>query len=59
MHPKDTSIDSNGAFRVGLFSIGLDAYWPQFPGLEEKLLRYNECVAGKLQGRESRWSISG
>jgi len=23
--------------RVGLFGIGLDAYWPQFPGLKERL----------------------
>ena len=24
--------------RVGLFSIGLAAYWPQFPGLKERLV---------------------
>ena len=24
--------------RVGLFGIGLDAYWPQFAGLEERLM---------------------
>ena len=23
--------------RVGLFGIGLDAYWPQFAGLKERL----------------------
>ena len=23
--------------RIGLFGIGLDAYWPQFAGLEERL----------------------
>lgn len=34
--------------RIGLFSIGLDAYWPQFPGLKETLLRYNRQIAGRL-----------
>ncbi|MFL6352681.1 MAG: arabinose isomerase [Bryobacteraceae bacterium] len=24
-------------FRIGLFGIGLDTYWPQFPGLQERL----------------------
>jgi L-arabinose isomerase len=35
--------------RVGLFSIGLDAYWPQFDGLRDKLTAYNQCVAERLQ----------
>ena len=33
---------------VGLFSIGLDTYWPQFPGLRERLAGYTEQVARKL-----------
>jgi L-arabinose isomerase len=37
--------------RIGLFSIGLDAYWPQFPGLNEKLLSYNQQIARRL-GRD-------
>lgn len=37
------------SLRVGLFSIGLDAYWPQFPGLEDRLKRYTEQVAQKLR----------
>ena len=28
--------------KVGLFSVGLEAYWPQFPGLRERLLGYAE-----------------
>jgi L-arabinose isomerase len=44
------NIDSYNAPRVGLFSIGLDAYWPQFPGLEERLKGYSESVAAKLRG---------
>jgi len=34
--------------RVGLFGIGLDAYWPQFAGLKERLEGYLARVAGKL-----------
>ncbi len=34
--------------RIGLFSIGLDAYWPQFPGLKETLLAYNQQIAGRI-----------
>lgn len=34
--------------RVGLFGIGLEAYWPQFAGLEERLKGYVQHVAGKL-----------
>ena len=35
--------------RVGLFGIGLDTYWPQFAGLEDRLNRYIGRVAQKLQ----------
>ena len=35
--------------KIGLFGIGLDAYWPQFPGLEERLKGYAEQVAQKLE----------
>jgi L-arabinose isomerase len=41
--PRDHSL-----LRIGLFSIGLDAYWPQFPGLKEKLLAYNRQIAHRL-----------
>src|SRR5208283_5306386 len=34
--------------RVGLFSIGLDTYWPQFDGLLEKLTGYNRRLAERL-----------
>lgn len=34
--------------RIGLFGIGLDAYWAQFQGLKERLEGYVERVAGKL-----------
>jgi L-arabinose isomerase len=35
--------------KIGLFGIGLDAYWPQFPGLEERLRKYGDQVAQKLE----------
>ncbi len=35
--------------KIGLFGIGLDAYWPQFTGLEERLEAYLGIVEGKLQ----------
>lgn len=37
-----------GEFRVGLFSLGLDAYWPQFTGLRERLAAYNRRIAEHL-----------
>ena len=39
---------ANG-LKVGLFGIGLDTYWPQFPGLEDRLRGYIEQVAGQLE----------
>ncbi len=34
--------------RVGLFGIGLDAYWPQFDGLKARLDGYVQSVAERL-----------
>ena len=34
--------------KVGLFGIGLDAYWPQFVGLKERLEGYLGVVEQKL-----------
>ena len=36
-------------FTVGLFGIGLDAYWPQFEGLREQLAGYVQRVAERLE----------
>ncbi len=35
--------------RIGLFSAGLDAYWPQFQGLRSRLEGYNRRIAAKLE----------
>jgi len=34
--------------RVGVFSIGLAAYWPQFPGLKERLEGYGRQVEERI-----------
>lgn len=36
------------SLRVGLFGIGLDAYWPQFEGLKERLLGYMGSVKARI-----------
>ncbi len=47
---KEKSIMKNlPPLRLGLFGIGLDAYWPQFAGLEERLRGYVEITANRLQ----------
>lgn len=38
----------NTPVRIGIFGIGLDTYWPQFPGLKERLEGYLAVVIGKL-----------
>ncbi len=35
--------------KVGLFGIGLDTYWPQFPGLRERLVGFIGQAARKLE----------
>ncbi len=39
---------SRHPFTVGLFGIGLDAYWPQFEGLEQRLRLHVATVADRL-----------
>jgi len=34
--------------KVGLFSIGLAAYWPQFKGLRERLAGYGKFVGERM-----------
>jgi L-arabinose isomerase len=37
--------------KIGLFSLGLHAYWEQFAGLKERLLDYNAKIADRLARR--------
>jgi L-arabinose isomerase len=39
---------ANVPLKVGLFGIGLDAYWPQFAGLKQRLEGYLERTAARL-----------
>lgn len=39
---------SRPPLRVGLFGIGLDAYWPQFKGLKNRLAEYIQIVGRQL-----------
>ena len=36
--------------KIGLFGIGLDTYWPQFEGLEDRLRSYLETLERRLAG---------
>src|SRR2546423_6789538 len=36
-------------FPVGLFAIGLDTYWPQFEGLQQRLTGYTQQIAQRLE----------
>jgi L-arabinose isomerase len=35
---------------IGLFGVGLDTYWAQFPALHERLLGYQADIARRLRG---------
>jgi L-arabinose isomerase len=37
--------------RIGLVSIGLDTYWPQFSGLRERLEGYGVCIGEKINAQ--------
>ncbi len=40
---------SENHLKVGLFGIGLDTYWPQFPGLRDKLIGFTAQVSRQLE----------
>jgi len=42
-------MQTHSQLKVGLFSIGLAAYWPQFPTLHHRLAGYGEFVGSKLE----------
>jgi len=41
-------MDHPSSVRIGLVGIGLDTYWPQFPGLKERLEGYTARIGSKL-----------
>lgn len=34
--------------KIGIYSVGLKAYWPQFAGLRERLIDYGKHIAGRI-----------
>jgi L-arabinose isomerase len=54
MHQKIEAKNMHNKYplKIGLFGIGLDAYWEQFEGLKVKLESYLEIVANKLKIHE-------
>lgn len=38
--------------KIGLFGIGLDTYWPQFAGLRESLVGYQQEIHNKIAARD-------
>jgi L-arabinose isomerase len=45
---------SDNPLKVGLFGIGLDTYWPQFPGLRDRLIGFTAQVARQLESSSVR-----
>jgi L-arabinose isomerase len=40
--------------KIGLFGIGLDTYWPQFQGLRERLVGYQDFIRDRIAQTGSR-----
>lgn len=43
-----TALASPKRARIGLYSVGLEAYWAQFPGLAERLSAYGKHIESQL-----------
>ena len=43
-----TALKPGAKPRIGLYSVGLAAYWEQFPGLRERLIGYGKHIEGRL-----------
>ena len=41
---------SNYRYKAGMFSIGLNTYWPQFEGLKDRLLHYHGQISSRIEG---------
>ncbi|HAV40990.1 MAG TPA: hypothetical protein DCW97_01075, partial [Acidobacteria bacterium] len=46
--PDSSPISSTGTVKVGLFGIGLNTYWGQFPGLHDRLEGYLKTIEKKI-----------
>src|SRR5690348_7883123 len=45
---------SDARLKVGLFGIGLETYWPQFPGLRDALIEFTAKVARQIESSRTR-----
>jgi L-arabinose isomerase len=45
--------------RLGVFGIGLRAYWPQFPGLQERLIGYQKEIEVRLEAAGAKVISAG
>src|SRR5919107_2664278 len=52
MREAGVSEDAGRRAKVGVFGIGLEAYWEQFDGLRERLETYHESVVERI----GRWA---
>lgn len=48
MHASTNSVAAMAPVRIGLFSIGLETYWAQFPGLEQRLLGHAAQLVARM-----------
>ena len=49
---RDLAVEARqdrGAAKIGVFNVGFHRYWPQFPGLRERLDRYREEFEEQLR----------
>ena len=44
--------------RIGVFNVGFHRYWPQFPGLEDRLKGYGQQVARTLDRPRRLFSVA-
>src|SRR5512147_3156891 len=35
--------------KIGIFGIGLDTYWPQFAGLKDRLIGYQQSICNRIK----------
>ncbi len=52
-------ISKTSSLKVGLFSIGLETYWPQFEGLKERLLGHHSHIRERLQALDVQVTDAG
>ncbi len=45
--------EQNRSPRIGVFGVGYDKYWKQFPGLYEELMEKHRCLIQKIQGNKT------